>query len=141
MTYVKTLTYLISLEVCYHCCRIIEHFIHRSYFYCLCNRYRGCVQGLQGEDYCIVCRTCNHYTLEKLEKVKCNSFQLEKFYQELLRDLSEVLEIDSTVCFWNDEFFYKSRDWISGTESHSCLRDVISVLFACDCNGIYCNYY
>ena len=128
MIYFKTLRYLGPFEVCYHCYRNIEHFIHSSYFYGLCDRYQGYFPGQQGKDYCIVSRIFNHYTLEKLGNVKFDSFQLEKLYLEPLRDLNEILEVDPTVCFWNNEFFYKSRDWISRTESHSCLRDIINML-------------
>ena len=76
MIHLKNLTYLASIEVYYHCYIIFEHFIHRSYFYCLYDRYQGCFLGQQGKDYCIVNRTFNHYTLEQLEKLKFDFFEL-----------------------------------------------------------------
>ena len=52
-----------------------------------------------------------------------------------------MLEVHPTACFWNNEFFYKSRNWISRTESDSCLRDVISFLFGRDHNCTCCNQF
>ena len=76
MIYIKTLTYLASLEVYYHCYKIIEHFISRYYYYCLYDRYQGCVRGpfpFGEKDYCCVCKTRNHYSLEELNSIKHNN--------------------------------------------------------------------
>ena len=100
--YIKPLTYLASLEVYYHCYKIIEYFIYSSYYYCLCDRYQGCLrQPFGGEDYCCVCKTRIHYSFEKLNSIKHNSFKLQKFYLNLLRDLTEIEKIDPTACFWD----------------------------------------
>ena len=82
-----------------------------------------------GADYCCVCRTSRHYNLEGLEKIKHDSFRLERFYLILLRDLAEILDVDSTAYFWEDEIYYKYRDYREGTESQSCLRDHIDFYF------------
>ena len=128
----KTLSYLASLEVYYQCYKIIEHNIHSSYGYCLCDRYQGCWRGpylVAGNDYRCICITHSHYTLEKLNNVKYNSFQLERFYSNILRDLAELLSVDPTACFWGNKLFYKYRNWQEGTESQTYLRDVIDTLF------------
>ena len=99
-------TYLASLEVYYHCDKIIEHFIHSSYYYCLCDRYQGCLRKpFGGEDYRCNCKTRIHYSLEKLNSIKHNSFKLQKFYLNILRDLTEIERIVSTACFWEGEFY------------------------------------
>ena len=138
MIFVKSLIYLASLEVYYHCYKIIEHFIHSSYYYCLCDRYQGCLrEPFGGEDYCCVCKTRIHYSLEKLNSIKHNSFKLQKFYLNLLRDLTEIERIDSTACFWEGEFYYKYRNWQEGSESQTCLRNVIDYLFNMELINIF----
>ena len=79
--YMKTLLYLASREVYYQCYKIIKHFIHSSYWYCLCDRYQGCWRGpypVAGNGYCCICITHAHYTLEKLNNVKYDFFSVEK---------------------------------------------------------------
>ena len=64
----KTLSFLASREVYYHCYRIIKHIIHSSFWYCLCDRHQGCMRGpepVAGNEFCSVCRTHARYTLEK----------------------------------------------------------------------------
>ena len=104
----KTLTYLASLEVYYQCCKILEHFTYSSFWYCICDKYQGCLRGpypVAGREYCCVCRTHAHYSLEKLNNIKHYSFELEKFYLNILRDLVETLSVDPTVCIWKGEVF------------------------------------
>ena len=133
MFYMKTLLYLASREVYYQCYKIIKHFIHSSYWYWLCDRYQGCWRGpypVAGNDYCCICITHAHYTLEKLNNVKYDFFfRLKRFYLNILRDLAEILSVDQTACFWENNFFYKYRNWQEGTESQTCLRDIIDTLF------------
>ena len=128
----KTLTYLASLEVYYQCCKILEHFTYSSFWYCICDKYQGCLRGpypVAGREYCCVCRTHAHYSLEKLNNIKHDSFELEKFYLNILRDLVETLSVDPTVCIWKGEVFYKHKNWQEGTEIQTCLRNVIDILF------------
>ena len=138
MTNVKSLSFLASQEVYYSCYRIIEHFVHSAFWYCLCDRYQGCLReesvlsygsATLGADYCYISRTLNHYMLKGLNEIKRNSFCLEKFYLHLLRDLAEILSVDPEACFWDDEFCYKYRNYREGTESQTCLRDIIDFLF------------
>ena len=56
-------------------------------------------------DFCSVCRTQAHYILKKLNKIKHDSFELERFYLNILRDSAEILSVDPTACFWENEFF------------------------------------
>ena len=122
------MTYIASREVFYHCCRITEHFTYSSYWFCLCDKYQGCVRepfaGDEGkEDYCCVCRACNHYSLKKLDKIKRDSFKLEKYYLNILRNVAEILRVDPTACFWEDEFYYQFRN------GRACLRSILDFLF------------
>ena len=134
----KTSTYLASLEDYYHCYRILEHFIYSSQYYCLCDIYQGCLRGLYpiaGKDYCCVCRTHMHCSLEKLDNINHDRSELQKFYMNILRDLSEVVSANSTACFQEGKVYYTYRNWQEGTESQTCLRSVIDNYFNIDlCN-------
>ena len=44
--------------------------------------------------------------------------------------MTEFEKIDPTICFWEDEFYYKFKNWQEGTEGQTCLRNVIDYLFA-----------
>ena len=110
---------LASREVFYACYRIIEHFVYSAFWYCFYDEYEGCLREdcvlsyrstTLGANYCCVCRTFRHYKFEELEKIKHNSFRLERFYLNLLRDLVEILEVDPTACFWEDKIYYKYRE-------------------------------
>ena len=120
------MTYIAFREVFYHCYKIVEHFTYSSYMFCLCDRYQGCIRkpfaGEEGEkDYCCLCRARNHYLLGKLGKIKRDSFKLEKYYPNILRDLAEILRVEPTVCFWEDEFCYQFRNW------RTCLRSNLNL--------------
>ena len=134
----KFLSFLASQEVYYSCYRIIEHFVHSAFWYCLCDRYQGCLREESvlsygsptlGADYCCICRTLNHYKLKGLNEIKRNSFWLGKFYLHLLRELAEILSVNPEACFWEDEFCYKYRNYREGTESQTGLRNIIDFLF------------
>ena len=100
MVHVKTLKFLASREVFYYCYKIDENFAFLSYKYCMCHKYQGCVRGPVAErSYCRACRICCHYSVGELHYIKSNSFMLEKFYQNLLKDLLEILSIDPYLCF------------------------------------------
>ena len=97
-----SLSYLAALKVYFLCFNIVRHFTQISYFYCLCDRCQGCKTGFFPNNfrgYFCVCRTKNHYTLERLEKTKRDLFQLEKRYWELLKDLNDIVTVDSTGFF------------------------------------------
>ena len=109
MFYGKSLVYLASREVCYHCYGISNNFNFNSDDYCLCDRYQGCVQKLSAsKDYCCVCRINGHYSLEEWNGVNHNSFKLERFYLSILRDLTEVLSFELPFQFWENEYY----NWI-----------------------------
>ena len=91
----KSLLFLASRKVYYGCYLIIEHFVYSAFWYCLCDEYQGCLRedyalnyrsATLGVDYCSICRTFRHYKLKELEKIKHDSFRLERFYLNLLRD-------------------------------------------------------
>ena len=127
----KTLACFASREVYFLCYKIIKHFINSSYYYCLCDRYQGCERGpfpFNEKGYCCVCRTGKHYSLDKLNDIKYDSFELEKFYLNILRDLEEILSVDPTACSWNNELYYRSKNWQERKEGQTCLRNVIYIL-------------
>ena len=100
----KSLTYSASLEVSYQCYKILEHFTSSSLWYCLCDKYQGCLRGpypVAGKDCCCVCTTHN-------------SFELEKFYLNILRDLAEILSVDPDIYFWKGKVFYKHKNCKKG---------------------------
>ena len=72
--------------------------------------------------------------LEKLNCIKRNSFKLQKFYLNLLRDLTEIEKIDPTARFWEGEYYYKYRNWQERTERKAYLRNVIDYLFNMEIN-------
>ena len=91
----------------------------------MCDRYQGCLpETFGGEDYCCICKTRIHYSLEKLNSIKHNNFKLQKFYLNLLRDPTEIERTESTACFWEGEFYYKYKNWQKGPESQTYLRHV-----------------
>lgn len=107
MFHVKSLVYLASREVYYHCYGIIENCSFYSHDYFLCHRYQGCIRGASAKkDYCCVCRTYEHYSLQELNDIKHNSFKLEKYYLNILRDLADILSIDPTPSFWKIQYCY-----------------------------------
>ena len=76
-----------------------------------------------------------HNSLEKLDNIKYDSFELQKFYLNILKDLSEIVSVDQTACFWEGEVYYKYKNWQEGTESQTCLRSVSDKYFNVDlCN-------
>ena len=108
MSCVKSLVYLASREVFYHCFGIIENFAYYSQDYCLCSMYQGCARGLLvRKDYCCVCRISEHYSLERLNKIEHNNFKLERFYLSILilSILTEMLSIEPTVFFWKNDYY------------------------------------
>ena len=105
MSCVKSLVYLASWEVFYHCFGIIDNFGYYSQDYCLYSVYQGCARGLlRRKDYCCVCRS-EHYSLERLNKIKHNSFRLERFYLGILRDVAEMLSVKEIVFFWKNDYY------------------------------------
>ena len=108
MIFIKTLSFVASREMYYHCYRITEHFIHSCFSHCMCDRYQGCSKGpepVAENEYCCVCRTRVHYILGQLKIVKDNSFVVKRFYPNILRDLAEILSVDLTTWFWENDFF------------------------------------
>ena len=65
-------------------------------------------------DYCCVCRTNEHYSLDELDNIKHHhSFKLQKFFLSILRDVAEILSLDPTVAFWKSNYY----NWICFTPS------------------------
>ena len=97
---VKSLAYLASREAYYHCYGIFDNFSIYCFDHRLCYRYQGCVKKLSARtDYCCVCRTNEHYSLDELDNITHNSFKLQKFFLTILRDVAEILSFDPTISF------------------------------------------
>ena len=96
----KSLVYLASREVLFHCYRIIQNFNECAHLYFLCDGYQDCLQNLSARrDYCCICRFRKEYRLKNLQNIKSNSFELEKYCLNILKDLVEILSVNPTVCF------------------------------------------
>ena len=104
MYHMKSMVYLASWEVFFHCYGIIWNFNECAYLYCLCDVYKGCLRELSARrDYCCICRFRKEYRLEDLHNVQSNSFKLEKYCLNILKDLVEILSVNPSVCFWEYE--------------------------------------
>ena len=102
----ESMVYLASREGFYHCFGIIDNFQFHARDYCLCSWYSGCVRSLSAkEDYCAVCRISRHYSLERLNEIKRNSFRLERLYLNIIRDVAEALSVDSSIYFWKSNYY------------------------------------
>ena len=83
----KSLVYLASREVFFHCYGIIRNFNESAHRYCLCDGYQGCLRELSARrDYCCVCRFRKEYRLEDLHNVESNIFKFEKYCLNNLKD-------------------------------------------------------
>ena len=68
--------------------------------------YQGCSRGLLArKDYSCVCRISEHYSLERLNEIKRNSFKLERFYLSISRDAAEMLSTEPTVFFRKNDYY------------------------------------
>ena len=102
---VKSLAYLASREAYYHCYGIIDNFSIYCYDHCLRYRCQDCVKKLSARtDYCCVCWTNEHYSLDELDNIKHDSFKL---------NVAEILSLDPTVSFWRRDYY----NWICFTPS------------------------
>ena len=111
---VKRLAYLASREAYNHCYGIINNFSIYYYDHCLCYRYQDCARKTFCKtDYCCVCRTNEHYSLDELDNIKRSSFKLQKFFLSILRDVAEILSLDPTVSFLKSDYY----NWICFTPS------------------------
>ena len=115
------------------CYRIIEHFLSRSYHYCLCDMYHGCpTKGdcLTGTRYyCCICRVYMYYSIDELNTVKRDEVKLKNFYLDILKDIEEIKKVRCDNDFWDDEVEFKFRDWKIGKEDRSNFRDSVIFLF------------
>ena len=126
----RSLTY--PVKIFYGCYKIIENFMSRVCYYCLCNLNYGCqtkVDCMAGARYnCNVCRVLNHYSIEELHEIRRNNLILTRFYLKLLEDLCEIKKINFDFDFWDDEVEFKFRYWKTGKGGRSFLRDSIEFL-------------
>ena len=112
MCAIESLLYLTSREVYYHCQGIIENFSYHAENFCLCEKYQGCAQRpFAQKNCCCVCRTDQRYSLERVDDVKDNTFELLKFYHNIFLDISEILTFNSAASFWNT----RPYNWICYT--------------------------
>ena len=106
MFHAQSLVYLASGEAFYHCFGAIDNFQFHAPDHCLCSWYSGCVWGpLAKKDACAVCRISEHYSMERLNEIKHNSFMLERLYLNIIKDVPEVLSIDTSIYFWQSDHY------------------------------------
>lgn len=106
MCKVKSLVYLTSREAFYHSCGIINNFNWYSQRHCLCFRFAGCVREPSAKkNYCAICRISQHCSLERLNEIKQNSFELANFYLNILRNVAEALSLDPSIYFWKSDYY------------------------------------
>ena len=103
----KSLRCLSSLKAFWQCYGIIEKFTFCYGRYYLCERFRGCIRRhIARKDYCCVCVFHKHYSHRELDFVKHDGLKLQKFYFNILKDLAEIVCVNPTVVFWENEYFY-----------------------------------
>ena len=105
----ETLTCLASREVYYLCYKTPEHFIYSFYYYCLCDQG---TKVLKEDLFLLVGKTIVVF-VEPTHTIpiKHDSFKLEKFYLNILKDFAEILSVAQTACFWNNEVYYRYKNW------------------------------
>ena len=83
-----------KVETFYECYKIIENFLGKGYYYCLCNLYQGSPterDSLAGVcHYCCSCRVFIRYSIQELDTAKKDILKLKKFYFDILNDLQEI---------------------------------------------------
>ena len=70
-----------------------------------------------------------HYTIDELNAVKRDELKLTTIYKNILKDLEEIKKVEPGVNFWDEEGEFKFRNWQTGEESRSYLRDSIEFLY------------
>ena len=110
------------------CYRIIQHFMGDTYFYCLCDLYKGCQTYVdfihRVRSYCSICKVYNHYSIDDLHQVKKDMRKLIDFYKSLTEDLLDIEKVGGkNVIFWEDNIEFKFRKWKTGKLGSSLLKD------------------
>ena len=108
MFYMKTLTCLASREVYYLCFKSRNNlFTAFTTTVCVTD-----TKVLKEDLFLLVGKTIvvfvepTHTIL-----IKHDSFKLEEFYLNILKDLAEILSVAQTACFWNNEVYYRYKNW------------------------------
>ena len=70
-----------------------------------------------------------YYSIDELNTVKRDEVKLENFYMDILKDIEEIKKVRCDIDFWDDEVEFKFRDWKTGKEDRSNLRDSVIFLF------------
>ena len=79
--------------------------------------------------YCCVCQVYIHYTIDKLNAVKRGKLKLTRFYKNILKELEEIKRVEPDINFLDEEVEFKFRNWQTGEESRSYLKDSIEFLY------------
>ena len=66
-----------------------------------------------------------HYTIDELNAIKRDGQKLTRFYKNILKDLEEIKKVKSATNFWDEEVEFKFRNWQTGKEFWSYLKDSI----------------
>ena len=71
----------------------------------------------------IVCAIYIKVVIGELGAVKRDIFKLTRFYFDILDKLREIRKVKPDFDFWDDEVASKFRDWKTGKEGRSYLRN------------------
>ena len=52
-----------------------------------------------------------------------------RFHKNILKNLEEIKKVEPDINFWDEEVEFKFRNWQTGEESWSYLRDSIEFLY------------
>ena len=122
-----------KVETFYKCYKIIEKFFGKGYYYCLCNLHQGCpterdcLAGVR--HHCCVCHVFIRYSIQELDTVKKDISKLKKFYFGILDGLQEIKKVQAAFDFWDNEVKFRLKDWYTGKERRSFLRNSIEFLY------------
>ena len=108
MFYMKTLTCLASREV-YYLCFKSQNILFTAFTTTACVTD---TKVLKEDLFLLVGKTIVVF-VEPTHTIpiKDDSFKLEKFYLNILKDLAEILSVAQTACFWNNEVYYRYKNW------------------------------
>ena len=90
--------------------------------------------------YCCVCRVFIRYSIQELDTVKNGILKLKKFYFDILDDLQEIKKVQPVFDFWDNKVGFKFRNWYTGKEGRSLLRNSIDFFLICKYNFKRCSF-
>ena len=101
---VEKLKSMAAEKIYYYVLNLAYIFHFSSWYYCLCERFQGCVFK-NGEDlYCFICRFKMEYNPKDIEEIKCTK-KIENIYLAMKEDLKKSINFDQSIDnFWLHNF-------------------------------------